>query len=114
MVSGLDTIMIMTRDMAAARGFYETVLGRSPGYASAHWTSFPLGDVQLGLHLSDGGPPSDSGVVACFRCDSLDDLEARLRQTEARVAPERHETPRGELLDFWDCDGHHLQAIKLK
>lgn len=59
----LQPIVYVT-DMGAATGWYSALLGRAPDVSSEHWTTFPVGDGHLALHLGGGDLATEGGRVA--------------------------------------------------
>lgn len=112
LVTSVDTVWFHASDMERATAFYASVLGLKVQYASPYWTAIACGEVTIGLHHSDGSQSSGGWVVSVL-CDDLRALRAALAAAGARVSDEYHDTPRGAILDFWDPDGNHLQAMQL-
>lgn len=113
MVSAVSTLICQTADMERSRAFYETVLGLSPEYASAYWTSYRLGSVVLGLHpplAEDAG--GKGGWVVCFETADLRALRERLEAHGVNLPRDYHDTPSGAILDFRDPSGNPLQAMQ--
>lgn len=107
----IDTVWCPVADMDRAVSFYRDVLGLTPEYESAYWTSFQVGpSVHLGLHA--GAAPEGSSFVVGFLCDDLRAL--RLRLLDEGLQPgEYHDIPRGVVMDLQDPDGNRLQATQL-
>lgn len=111
----LNLIWCPTQDMGTAITFYQGALGASTQYASEHWTALNMGGWTLGLHLADENIRPGTyahGWTPTLLCDDLDALAARVEAYGGSVYPDRHDTPRGTLLDFLDPDGNPLQAFK--
>ncbi|MCC6404063.1 MAG: VOC family protein [Fimbriimonadaceae bacterium] len=110
-----DSVWFQVADMERASRFYASLLGRDPAYESAYWTSFDLGNGQLGLHgPSDPGATSpQGGWVLCLATDDLAEFVARAKGAGADVEDGYHQTPRGAIASFRDPDGNRLQAIKV-
>jgi catechol 2,3-dioxygenase-like lactoylglutathione lyase family enzyme len=112
MVTGFDTIMVVPTEMERSARFYEAILGKPPQYASTHWTSFDLGEINFALHHPyEGGPNPGGGIVIIFRVPELKafmDHLANLGVPHGNV----HEVPAGRLTEFRDPDGNVIQAIE--
>lgn len=95
--------------------FYSDTLGLEIAYSSPYWTSFKVGEGQIGLH----GPSDPSltcpvgGWVLSLIVNDLPSLKTKLEKDGATVTDGYHDTPRGAILTFEDPDGNRIQAMQL-
>ena len=101
-------------DMDRAVAFYRDQLEMTPGMTTQWWSTFPLGDVQIGLH-----PPFERGPIEVGRgwilgieVDDLAALRGRLEGLGIACA-DYHDTPAGCVMDFADPDGNPVQAMQV-
>lgn len=111
-LGNLDTILVFVNDMDQSIAFYTQVLGFECGYSSEHWSVINAPGVRIGLH-SGRESSHESSVALCFQTASTEQLKAHLAESQTKISPEEHETPRGRLIEFYDPSGNRLQAIEL-
>jgi catechol 2,3-dioxygenase-like lactoylglutathione lyase family enzyme len=124
MVKKISTILCQVSDMDRAVAFYRDQLEMTPGMTTQWWSTFPLGDVQIGLHPPfERGPSQDTerarpvipiprGWILGIEVDDLAALRAKLEGIGTACA-DYHDTPAGCVMDFADPDGNPIQAMQL-
>jgi predicted enzyme related to lactoylglutathione lyase len=110
-ITGVDVVFAGVKNMDQAVYFYQQVLGLTVVHQSPYWSSIKAGNSMIGLHGGQEAPPA-GGWLVCLETPDLDALEKQLRAHDVHVG-DRHQTPRGWLIDFADPDGNRLQAIQL-
>ena len=56
--------IVYVANMGTATSWYSALLGRAPDVSSEYWTTFPVGDGHLALHLGGGDRTTEPGRVA--------------------------------------------------
>jgi predicted enzyme related to lactoylglutathione lyase len=82
MILGLRTAVYPAPDLAAARRWYEQVLGVAPYFEEAVYVGFAVGGFELGL-VPDG-TPGTTGPQALWGVDDIDSEYERLLRLGAR------------------------------
>lgn len=109
----IGLVISQTADMDRATRFYRDCLGLTPKYESAMWTSFQIGETDLGLHPPFGeSAPRGSGWTIGLEVSDVAAVKARLIEHGAEIELDYHDVPRGVILGFKDPDGNSLQAIQ--
>jgi len=127
-LNGVLETILYTQDMAAARGFFEDVMGLTPHTADHRFTAYPVGWNMLLLFAEgqtrdtvelpgDMGtiPPHDGSgrqhIALAINADQLEAWESHLR-VHGVVIEGRTRWPKGaESLYFRDPDGHLLEVV---
>jgi predicted enzyme related to lactoylglutathione lyase len=111
MVKRISTFICFTSNMDRSVAFYRDRLGLTPGMVSAWWSTFPIGDTQIGLHPPFDDRPAGSGWVLGLEVDDLATLRQQLESAGVTCAP-YHDIPGGCVMDFADPDGNAIQAMQ--
>ena len=123
----LETILY-TRDMTAARAFFEDVMGLEAHVADHRFTAYPVGwnmllifaegetleTVELPNDMGTIPPHDGSGrqhVALAIPADQLEAWEARLREHDVAIEGRTHWPKGAESLYFRDPDGHLLEVV---
>lgn len=114
MVKKISTILCQVADMDRAITFYRDQLGLTPGMTSQWWSTFPVGDVQIGLHppFERGPREIGRGWVLGIEVDDLAGLRTTLEAAGTACA-DYHDIPTGCVMDFADPDGNPIQAMQV-
>jgi predicted enzyme related to lactoylglutathione lyase len=112
MVKRISTLICQVSDMDQSVAFYRDQLGLTPGMVSQWWSTFPIGDSQLGLHPPMSDAPRGAGWVLGIEVDDLVGLRTHLEAGGVTCAP-YHDIPGGCVMDFTDPDGHAIQAMQV-
>ena len=115
MLRSISAVTLVTRDMAAARKFYESVGFTARDGANAHFASFQVGPAWLNLIADDTGAagPMPLWGRVIIHVDDVDAMYDRLVQAghEPEAAPA--DAPWGErYFHVKDPDGHELSFAK--
>ncbi|HUS63557.1 MAG TPA: VOC family protein [Kofleriaceae bacterium] len=70
MLRGIETVVYMVEDMAAATAWYRKVLGIEPNHDTPYYSGFTVAGDELGLH--PGKPSTDGGQTAYWSVDDID------------------------------------------
>lgn len=111
MIKRVSTVICQVSDMDRSVGFYRDQLGLTPGMVSPWWSTFSIGDTQIGLHPSFAEAPRGAGWVLGLEVDDLAGLRKHLEAAGTDCAP-YHDIPGGCVMDFADPDGHAIQAMQ--
>lgn len=88
MLQAIQNVTYFVDDMAAAVAWYKDALGLTPAWESPHYTGFPVGGQDLGLHPTSGeDKPGSGGQTAFWR---VDDVKAALAHLVSKGAAELH------------------------
>jgi len=105
----LQPIVYVT-DMERAVGWYSTVLAVSPDYQSPAWTSLPVGDATLGLHITDKRAQESQMALSLVATERLEDVAQRLEAAGITIAKPICEEDFGRSLVVVDPDGTAIQV----
>lgn len=101
-------------NMRRARGFYESVFGVSPSFASGGWTTLDFGSFQLALHIlapghDDEAPLPHAGLN--LEVDEIEGFQARIEQQGGRLLELREPAPRvpARVATFVDSEGNGFE-----
>ena len=116
-VKSVSTVICQVADMNRSVAFYRDTLGLTPGHTTPYWSDFQIGTVKLGLHPPFQGSSAPlsvpgKGWVLGLEVDDLKGFRARLEVAGTEISGEYHDVPSGVLLEFYDPDGHAIQAIQ--
>ncbi len=101
-------------DMNRAIDFYSKALGLEKTFGDEHWTAMSVGNLNLGLHSSDGQSipttPRDSHGQSCggtltLQSDDIASDRQAIVRAGGRILGEADE-PWGHMLVFEDLDGN--------
>jgi predicted enzyme related to lactoylglutathione lyase len=84
MLLGLRTVIYAAPDLAAAKAWYTTLLGKAPYFDEPFYVGFNVGGYELGLDPNASSAPGANGAVAYWGIASLD--AALKRAEELHVA----------------------------
>lgn len=127
-LNGVLETVLYTRDMVAARAFFEQVMGLSAHIADHRFTAYPVGWNMLLLfaagqttqtvELPDGMgtiPPHDGGgrqhVALAIDADQLQPWADHLHTHNVPIEGRTHWPHGAESLYFRDPDGHLLEVV---
>lgn len=115
-VSTLDTVFMMVKDLDRSTEWYRERLGLQPGPRHGDWQVMGLeGDVVFALHGAPGPIEPAESVVVGFRVADLDaETEALARADCPPRDAEPTDTGLKRFRTFADPDGHLFQLIELK
>ncbi len=111
-VRELNIVIIRTPDLAAARAFYEGVLGmkvEAEGPAFLQVESADGRGSTLGVGL---GEPSGTGPQIWWRTEDTDAMHAMLVEKGVRILAEPKDEPFGRSISFADPAGNVLYAYQ--
>jgi predicted enzyme related to lactoylglutathione lyase len=113
MVKKISTVLCQVADMDRAVAFYRDQLGLAPGMVTKWWSTFPIGDVQIGLHPPFEGADQapGRGWILGVEVDDLRALRANLESSGTPCAA-YHDIPGGCVMDFADPDSNPIQAMQ--
>ena len=83
MILGLRTVAYPTPDLAAAKAWYEKVLGQAPYFDQPFYVGFAVGGFELGL-IPDG-EPGTAGSQALWGVADVESALARLLELGATI-----------------------------
>jgi predicted enzyme related to lactoylglutathione lyase len=121
MILGVQDVYYNVADMDRAVTFYRDVLGLTFVHRDAHWASFDVGGVRVGLHWSGGEavppvPHDEHGALAGATLTlKVDDVRAeseRLIGHGVRFLAPVSEFPWGTLGAFFDPDGNVVKLMQ--
>lgn len=101
--------IVYTANMDRTVEWYRKVLDADPSYSSDVWTSIPVGDATLGIHLTANHVPESNVELSLIATESLESLTGRL--AAAGVIPQRgiQDEAFGRSLVLEDPDGSLVQ-----
>ena len=110
MITSLAFIVYPVSDIAAARRFYEGILGlRLTWEFGGEWFEYDLGDATFALTKPDAEHPVPvRGALAAFEVDDLDAEVARLKTRGIPLAREISETLVCRFASVRDPDGSEV------
>ncbi len=121
-IKGYRDFYYNVRDMNRAIAFYQTALGLSAAYSDEHWTTLSLGNLNLGLHWTEGHdiPPTPRdghgqhcGGTLTFLSDHIAEDRSRIEAAGGKILGETDQ-PWGHMLVFEDPDGNVLKLMNPK
>ncbi|HUN29946.1 MAG TPA: VOC family protein [Alphaproteobacteria bacterium] len=113
-VRGMDCVCYLAKDLARARGFYESVLGMSPATQGESWVEYEFPD---GSTFALSRLPGDDWYQSGGAMFAVDDLHAALegvRGAGAHVHSETIETPVCTMAWCSDLEGNGFALHKRK
>lgn len=122
MIKGVRDVYYNVTNMEASVKFYTEVLNMSVVFGSDYWTTLNAGNVNIGLHWSEGNDippiPKDAhgphaGATLTLVSTDIAEDRAILEQAGAAILGEADE-PWGHMLVFEDLDGNVLKLMNPK
>ncbi len=122
MIKGYRDFYYNVADMNRAIKFYSEALGMKKTYGHEHWTTMTIGNLNLGLHWSEGNPiPPTSrdshgqnhGGTLTFDSNNISEDRKKIEQAGGKVLGEADQ-PWGHMLVFEDLDGNVLKLMNAK
>ena len=111
-------VQTFVSDLAAARDFYERVLGLPLTEETEKWLIFDVSGTTLILMAGaeprpySGAYGSKSGTVVCLLSEDIDRDYAALGDQGVRFFSPVSEVPEGKYVGFQDPDGNLLELIQ--
>jgi len=121
MIKGYTDFYYNVSDMNRAVAFYQA-LGMTKTHGDEYWTSMTLGNLQLGLHGTEGTAvpltPRDehgphNGGVLTFHSDNIPADKELVKKAGGKVLGEM-DAHWGHLLIFEDLDGNVMKLMNPK
>ena len=112
----LQGTTIEVRDLAAAKAFYETLLGLEPGefYEPTKWQPYSVGDAYFAIREVPGCARHDALDITNFDVQDVEDLWNRVREP-AHVLEPLDMTPYGTYkFVIADPSGYRLGFVGTK
>jgi predicted enzyme related to lactoylglutathione lyase len=101
-------------DQERSRGFYEGLLGLTPGQAGGQgemfWIEYdlPEGGCLALSNATHNKPSADAGGTIAFEVEDLDGLVASLRDAEVKIMSDVIHGPRCRMVPVLDPDGNGI------
>ncbi len=120
MIQGYVDFYYNVQDMKKAVLFYQEALGMQIVHSHEFWTALKCGNLNLGLHWTEGGPVpktprtehgQDSGGTVTLKSDDIIGDRDQIRKCGGRILGEAQQ-PWGHMLVFEDLDGNVLKLMK--
>ena len=121
MLLGYRDFYYNVKDMKRAIQFYQG-LGMEVKYSQEYWTSMSLGNLQLGLHWTEGpevpktprnSHGQDCGGTLTFDSDNIADDRKKIENVGGKILGEMDQAW-GHMLVFEDLDGNVMKLMKAK
>ncbi len=122
MIRGYRDFYYNVTIMERAVEFYSQALGMTKSYGNTHWTTMTVGNLNLGLHWTEGAaiPPTprnshgqDNGGTLTFHSDNIADDRGRIERFGGKILGE-DDREWGHMLVFEDPDGNVLKLMNPK
>lgn len=122
MIKGYRDFYYNVTDMNRAIKFYSEALGMSKIYGDDYWTTMTIGNLNLGLHWTEGNSipltPRDShrqnnGGTLTFQSDNIEEDRKKIEQAGGKILGEANPSW-GHMLVFEDLDGNVLKLMNPK
>ncbi len=122
MIKGYKDFYYNVKDMNKAVQFYSAAFGMNSTYGNEFWTTMTLGNLNLGLHWTEGDEvpktPRDSHGQSCggtltFDSDNIADDRKRIESAGGKILGDTDQEW-GHMLVFEDLDGNVLKLMKPK
>ena len=111
----LSFAALEVNDLEASKDFYEKVLGFEAALATRpDAVIMKMDDDGASFAIKNRTPTTEgaqrlgAGVAIWFRCPNVDELEARVKESDGSVVLPAQEGPFGRMLVVNDIDGHTL------
>lgn len=116
MITSLAFVLYPVSDIAAARNFYENVLGlRLTHEFGGAWFEYDLGDTSFAICTADEAHPVPvRGALAAFEVNDLDAEVERLKGLVLSPIPAVADTPVCRFLSLRDPDGSEVMLHQRK
>ncbi|MGE4132145.1 MAG: VOC family protein [Bdellovibrionales bacterium] len=120
MIKGYKDFYYNVTDMNRAVRFYTEALGMKKSYGHEHWTTMEVGNLQLGLHWTEGekipSTPRDShgqhcGGTLTFHSDNISEDRRSIEAAGGKILGETN-ADWGHMLVFEDLDGNVMKLMK--
>ena len=101
-------------DMDRARGFYESVFGVVPSFASKGWTTLGFGSFELALHILSPGHTEEAPLPHAglnLEVDRIEEMQARIEQRGGAMTELREATAHipDRVATFRDSEGNGFE-----
>ena len=122
MIKGYQDFYYNVSDMNRAVQFYTEALGMKKTYGHEHWATMNVGNLNLGLHWSEGNAVpltprnchgQDNGGTLTFLSDNIVEDKTRIERAGGKILGEPNQDW-GHMLVFEDPDGNVLKLINPK
>lgn len=122
MIKGFRDIYYNVSDMNRAIAFYEKAFGMTKTYGDEYWTTMTLGNLNLGLHWTEGSAVpltprnahgQENGGTLTFNSDNISADRKNIEQAGGKILGEADQ-PWGHMLTFEDLDGNVLKLMNAK
>lgn len=122
MIKGYRDFYYNVKDMKKAVRFYEIACGLKKVYGDEYWTSMSIGNLNLGLHWSEGSDvPStprsshgqECGGTLTFQSDNIKEDRINIEKAGGKVLGEADQ-PWGHMLVCEDVDGNVFKLMNPK
>ena len=122
MITGYQDFYYNVKDMNKAVQFYTEALGLVKSFGDEHWTSMKIGNLNLGLHWSEGEDipltPRNShgqncGGTLTFSSDNISDDRLKIERAGGKILGETDQAW-GHMLIFEDLDSNVLKLMRAK
>ncbi len=122
MIKGYKDFYYNVKDMNKAVQFYLAALGMKKTYGHEHWTTMTIGNLNLGLHWTEGAEipetPRNShgqncGGTLTFESDNVADDRKRIELAGGKILGDVNQEW-GHMLVFEDLDGNVLKLMNPK
>lgn len=114
MIKSIAFTVYPVSDMARSRGFYEGVLGLTPGYNYGdEWVEYELGDSTFAISTTDmGHNPGALGAIIAFEVEDMDAYVNSLKEKSVKFVVDTFSTPVCRIAVIEDPDGNHITIHK--
>ncbi len=122
MIKGYCDFYYNVRNMDDSVKFFESALGLKKQHGDVYWTTMVLGNLQLGLHWTEGEeiPPTirdehgqlSGGTLTLFS-DNISEDRFKIENSGGKILGE-DDAPWGHMLVFEDIDGNVLKLMNPK
>lgn len=122
MIKGYKDFYYNVTDMNRAIKFYADAFGMKKTYGNEHWTTMNVGNLNLGLHWTEGKavPPTprnshgqNNGGTLTFQSDNVAEDRKKIEQAGGKILGESDQVW-GHMLTFEDLDGNVLKLMNPK
>ena len=122
MITGYRNFYYNVQDMGRAVLFYQTALRMTKAYGDEYWTAMTVGNLQLGLHWTEGTPvpltPRDAhgqnaGGTLTLSSSNIAEDRLQIELAGGKILGETNQQW-GHMLIFEDLDGNVLNLMNPK
>ncbi len=119
MIQGYRDFYYYVTDMDRAVQFYSEAFGMKKVYGHKHWSTMVIGNLQLGLHWSEGAEipltPRDSHGQTCggtltLHSNNVSEDRKKIESAGGKILGESDQAW-GHMLTFEDLDGNVLKLM---